>query len=177
ENVLLPNPPQQRFGNVDFTEEAILEFTSERQGRKIKWGDIHRTRNGPNFAKLVSELRAGRAVKVRVPSGEPPLMDCQPPHCDNRRPYNNKNCYIPRGHFVLAYGIKDPSIPDLALSLSDILIADPGHGGIRTLQDYGDRGYNQFCPDWFELDKRLYLYEETQDLNQQTVDVNLSSGT
>jgi len=150
----------------DLAETAITEFTSERLGRLIKYVRIHDTRAGPNFEKLVSELRAGHAVKVRVPNGNPPLVECQNPNDPN------KHCYRPKGHFVLAYGIVDPSTFG-PLSLSDILIADPGHSSIRTLQDYGDRGYNQFKPTWFEDNQRLYLYTETEDLNQQTLNVNV----
>jgi hypothetical protein len=140
-------------GQNDFSDKIVEEYSRYlvSQGkalRIVRFAGTHSVADGPNFKKILSELRAGRSVKIRVPSN------------------SQKN---PRyGHFVMAYGLIDPSKPDSSISSEDILIADPGAANDYTLAAYGQLGnpsFNDTFPNWLEDDdrlpgmyRRLYLY-------------------
>jgi hypothetical protein len=102
----------------DLTEAAVEAFSqyliSQQKARTvIRFRGWHRTANGSNLSKIISELRAGRPVKLRVPSSSR------------------------YGHYIMAYAIIDPSKPDAQLTPADILIADPGKSPAFTLAAYG----------------------------------------
>jgi hypothetical protein len=131
----------------DFPEEIVEEYTRElyqsgAASKVISLRSVHRTAKASNLAKIISELRTGHAVKLRVPNG------------------HTAAGYKQYGHYVLAYGLVDPSKPDSSLSKGDILIMDPGNGGVYTLEAYGKKGYDTWHPGWLEDDKRVYLYDD-----------------
>ena len=140
--------------NNDFQDEIVEYFTRERFNAGLTDTIVvHRefTSTGPgsNWKRLVSELRSHRPARLRVPS-------------------HTGADYRPFGHFVLAYGLLDPTKPDSELGKEDILIHDPGFGGNYTLEMYEkSRSYHITHPDWLDDSvvrkgkpvDRLYLYE------------------
>jgi hypothetical protein len=159
----------QGTSSVDFQEGAIAEYSrslllSGKSSKTVSYDKTHSTVNGSNLSKLVSELRAGRAVKVHVPNG------------------TDAASFKRYGHYVLAYGLADPSKPDDQMTKADILIADPGHGYIYTLADYGafTKGhvsgfaYDAYSPNWLEDNYRLTLYR-VKDTLQSIMEVAVLS--
>jgi hypothetical protein len=120
----------------DFQESAITEYTQEQvnQGKAttiVTSHDFIPKYAGDNRAELIAELRAGNPVKLRVPSHENPIQ--------------------PFGHFVLAYALVDPTKSDSAITTADVLIHDPGNGGLYTLHDYEHNfGYDTSRPNWLD---------------------------
>lgn len=114
-----------------------------------------------NVAKIISEIRAGRPVKLRVPS-----------RCSSPGSGSCLSTAVKRyGHFILAYGFRDPSRTDTAIMASifdDLLVHDPGHGNVATLRDYDNlpAGAASFSTNgllafWLEDNCRIYSYDVT----------------
>lgn len=141
-------PPDRkaRYVNArnDFPETVVEEYTLERGGPfSVRTrGTFASSTTGGGLAKIVSELRIGQPVKVRVPSftGTPRRLEAM-------------------GHYVLAYGLVDPSRGDAVMTSADVLIHDPGHGGDYTLFDYERDILGGASPSWLDDGRsRLYLY-------------------
>ncbi len=138
-SLLRCNYIDDRAGKNDFQESAVYEFTRElscagaspvvlRAGRPHK-----HTAASTNLARIVFELRNRRAVKLRV-----------------------KGEHGPFGHYVMAYGLLDPTKADAAMTTSDILIHDPNWPRDR-LSDYDAIS----APNWLSdtAEPRVYPYE------------------
>ncbi|MEZ5963158.1 MAG: C39 family peptidase [Planctomycetota bacterium] len=124
----------------DFNEEVVLEYSIERalqqgSGNVVAFAGVFKnqsTAGRENLDAVIAELRAGRPAKLRVPNG-------------------SGTSYNRFGHYVLAYGFVDPTVPDAQMTRDSILIHDPGNSGMRTLQDYGvNKGYDTSDAGWFE---------------------------
>jgi hypothetical protein len=162
-----PTAQKSRYitANNDPPEEIITEFTLDMIRKNLGQKVVihlgkHNRAKGSNLGKIISEIRDARAVKLRVPNGLTPQHPA----------------YQRIGHFVLAYGLKDPSRNDAQLTKEDILIMDPGNGGIYTLGAYGAKGYDQHNANWLEDgDDRVYLYSASAPtLVADVLDLTLS---
>jgi hypothetical protein len=143
----------------DFSDGVLEEysqylFSRGETGTIVQFRGTHSVTRGSNLGTIISELRSGRAVKLRAPS---------------RTRF---------GHFILAYGIIDPSKTDAQITSSDILIADPGKYADFTLAGYGQiaksgtsETYDQYYgQNWLEDEqsvdgrtyRRVYLYDTVQ---------------
>jgi len=143
--------------NIDFSPRAINDFSLELASSgtqpgaaPIQYVGAPKT-GGPGKALklLVAQLRLGRPVKLHVPNGKG----------------------VDFGHFILAYALADPTLPDDRVGFDNILIADPANGGIITLDDYERKvitsGYLSANPNWLDKNRgpenamkgRLRLYE------------------
>jgi hypothetical protein len=139
------SPNRFNFINADndFGEPIVLAFTQElvnagQAPGTLRYRGPHRaTAANTNFARILSELRAGRPVKLRLP-----------------------NCNQRFGHYVMAYGLKDPTKADAAMTLSDILLHDPYHRR-DTLADYNQIFAATWGANWLEDNQttRVQLYE------------------
>lgn len=145
--------------NNDFPDAVVEEYSQYliSQGnasRVVRHRAPHSVARGSNVGKIISEVRSGRAVKLRVPSS------------------------TQYGHFIVAYGIIDPTKLDAQITKSDILIADPGKNVDFTLAEYGQlerhdetgqgtgQTYDQFYGlNWIEDEdaanglRRVYLFD------------------
>ena len=97
--------------NNDFNHWIVEHYTRDKfaAGRKIvQWIRTHdpdQPGSATNRDALIAELKAGWPVKIHVP-----------------------NTSGPDGHFVLAYGLVDPTAdPGSITDDADILIHDPGN--------------------------------------------------
>ena len=155
-----PPPNRDKWDYInpdnDFDDGIVEEYSKSliargMAGSLIHFVDTHSINHGSNLGAIISELRAGRPVKIRVPSGGGPW-----------------------GHFIMAYGLIDPSKPDGAIGSGDILIADPGKNPDFTLADYGKLGgtpdYDTKFAHWLENEdppprphRRVYLYSSVPE--------------
>ena len=97
---------------------------------------LKRTGEGETFADIVSELRGGNAVLLKVPNkkssavatikvgedinGKDILVEL-PPLADGSYRFNGK------GHYIVAYGLNPSLAPASAVTAADILISDPAY--------------------------------------------------
>jgi uncharacterized repeat protein (TIGR03803 family) len=173
ENVIIPDAAHSfTNGNVDFSEYAVQEFTRYLMGlnravHEVRWIRVHNNAKGtPNFDKLISELRAGRAVKVCVPNTK-----------DHKKPLTAGN-YGKYGHYILAYGLREPSVS--SPTIEDILVMDPANA-INTLGEYGRlpntgaTSYNVIGGNWLEDNHRLTLYGAGVDTVNPGLSINVQS--
>ncbi len=86
----------------DFSESIITRFSQEQVaagggGSVVSWTPFSSTGPGSNFQRIVADLRSDRPVKLRVPS------------------HTGAN-YKAGGHYIMVYGLADPTKADAALT-------------------------------------------------------------
>ncbi len=148
----------------DFQENFVEEFTRE-QFNAGRTDTIVTMRpytsngtTGDNRRQLLEELQQGHAVKLRVPS----------------RTGANYRAF---GHYILAYGLSDPTKPLANMTNENVLIHDPGNGGVYTLAQYEQKyNYQTTHPGWLDdtQSNRLSVYEGYRGVGPLPASLNVS---
>jgi hypothetical protein len=147
----------------DFAENFTEEFTRERFNSALT--DTIVTNKtyiasgtpGDNRQRLIDAIQAGDAVKLRVPSGA-----------------GGANKF---GHYVLAYGLVNPTELDSQIANNEILIHDPGHGNVQTLADY-EQNWGSYASWLDDMSRpRLQIYSGTKGNGPlpKTLDISVFS--
>lgn len=154
----------------DFVESVVLEFSREQGGLTTVRSLGVYTNEANNRNTLISQLQSGRPVKVHVP-----------------------NRTKAAGHYILAYGLKDPSALANQITDADILVHDPGNPTrrnigyepieINTLADYTQSvqqirsatSQPALSTNWLNDRDRLHLYEVAVAPNASQVSFSVFS--